>query len=56
MVIMNIFLKLTKEIPMIIIDVLMVGEELTDYWVSKYGIPVEVLSENGSKFSSKFFM
>lgn len=50
------FSKLTQAIPLRFIYAIYVAETCTEHWVFKYGIPGEVISDNCSKFASKFFL
>lgn len=38
------------------IDALYVAKATADHWGLRYGVPGELLLENGSQFASKFFI
>lgn len=47
--------KMTQAIPLRRIHALSVAVAFEEHWIFKYGTPHEVLSDNGSQFTSKFF-
>lgn len=49
------FKKLMQAIALRPIDALTIPVAFMENWVLRYGVPKAVLSDNGSKFASKFF-
>jgi len=47
--------KLTRAIPVASITAPHVASIFVDHWVIPYGIPEQILSDNGKQFVSKFF-
>ena len=50
------FSKLTRTVPLRTISAYLVARAFCDHWVFAYGSPRYVLTDNGTQFTSKFFL
>ena len=50
------FSKLTRTVPLRTISAYLVARAFCDHWVFAYGPPRYVLTDNGTQFTSKFFL
>jgi hypothetical protein len=56
LVISDRFSKLTRTVPLRTTTALVVAKAFCTHWVYAYGIPKFLLSDNGTQFTSKFFL
>lgn len=49
------FSKLTQVVPLLRVDAYVVAVAFSQHWLFKYGVPDNVLSDNGKQFASQCF-